>query len=212
MDPWLKEPMIRRSLVALICRADQTLHMPVSAVKIASGAARFTERRGHRLRVHGRASSHVVNVHIHFSKLLFVFADCGIEKFPVRLCIQHRQKRLQRLAHIAPNSEIDFAAPSQILNPDVNLRDLALCRQEFVVRKISAQEKQKIAFVDRLVSHPETDHAGHSHRHKDCHTRRTAFLGRYARPELSLSPQERLPHRGRSRIRCRRRAQLSCWS
>src|SRR5580704_16217695 len=39
MEPWLKEPIIRRSLVAFICRADQTLHMPVSAVKIASGAA-----------------------------------------------------------------------------------------------------------------------------------------------------------------------------
>src|SRR5580698_8792828 len=98
MDPWLKEPMMRRPLDGLTCRADQTLHMPVSTVKMASGAATSLS-----------------------------------------------------------------AAPSQTLSPDVDLRDLRLCRQEFVVREISAQEQQKVAFVDRLVTHPETDHAGHSH-------------------------------------------------
>src|SRR5580658_7246798 len=127
------------------------------------GSGNFTERGGDRLGMHGRTFSHVVNVHIHFSQLLFVFGERVGQKSSVRLCIQHRRQRLERLAHIAPNSKIDFAAPSQTLSPDVDLRDLRLCRQEFVVREISAQEQQKVAFVDRLVTHPETDHAGHSH-------------------------------------------------
>ena len=105
----------------------------------------------------------MVNVHIHLSNLLFVFADRGFQIFSVRLCVQHRHQRLQRFAHIAPNSEIEPASPSQTVNPDVDLRDLALRRQEFVVWKISAQEDQKVAFVDRLVSHPESNQTGHSH-------------------------------------------------
>src|ERR1700689_2815668 len=50
-----------------------------------------------------------------------------------------------------------------MVNPDVDLRDLALRRQEFVVWKISTQEDQKVAFMDRLVSHPETNQTGHAH-------------------------------------------------
>ena len=42
------------------------------------GRRNFTQRRCHGLRVHGRAFSHVVNVHIHLSNLLFVFADHGL--------------------------------------------------------------------------------------------------------------------------------------
>ena len=39
IDPWLNEPMIRRPFVARMYRDDQTLHIPVSAVKIASSDA-----------------------------------------------------------------------------------------------------------------------------------------------------------------------------
>ena len=39
IEPWLNEPIIRRSGVDLMNRADHTLHIPVSAVKIASFAA-----------------------------------------------------------------------------------------------------------------------------------------------------------------------------
>jgi hypothetical protein len=90
MDPWLNEPMSRRSLVALIYRADPTLHMPVSAVKIALGAATSLSAAAT-----GSGCMGVrFNVHIQFSKRLFVFAEHGIQEFSVRLCIQHRQQRL----------------------------------------------------------------------------------------------------------------------
>src|SRR5208282_6636503 len=39
IDPWVKDPMIRLSFVARTYRDDQTLHIPVSTVKTASGAA-----------------------------------------------------------------------------------------------------------------------------------------------------------------------------
>jgi hypothetical protein len=49
-----------------------------------------------------------------------------------------------------PQSEIQFASPAQIVDPDVDLDNLGLGWQEFVIGEISAQEQQQIAFVHRL--------------------------------------------------------------
>jgi len=99
----------------------------------------FTQCSRDWLRVHGCSFSNVIYVNIQFAKCIFVFCDHRIQERSVGLCFYHWQKRLNGFAYIAPNTEIQFASPAQMVDPDVNLDYLGLCWQEFVIREISAQ-------------------------------------------------------------------------
>ena len=80
MDPCVKEPINRRAFVARMYREDQTLHMPVSAVKMASSAAIVTKRGRHRFRVHRCPFPNVIYIDIQPPKCLFMFIEHRIQK------------------------------------------------------------------------------------------------------------------------------------
>ena len=63
---------------------------------------------------------------------------------------------------IADEAEIELAAPAEIFRADVDLRDLAVGREELLVGKIGAEHQQHVAGVHGRVARREADEAGHA--------------------------------------------------
>jgi hypothetical protein len=82
----------------------------------------------------------MLNTDVQVLHCLTMFAPHCVEEQTVFLRIDQRQKSARCLTHISQEAEIEFASPAEVINPDVNLRDLGLGRQKLVVREISALE------------------------------------------------------------------------
>ena len=141
----------------------------VSAAEDRIVRRNFTQCSRDWLRVHGCSFSNVIYVKHSICEVhLCIFCDHRIQERSVGLCFYYGQ-RLNGFAYIAPNTEIQLlASPAQMVDPyhfiRMSIPDyLGLCWQEFVIRKISAQEQQQIAFVHCLVGRAEAEQSAHSH-------------------------------------------------
>src|SRR3954469_359747 len=73
-----------------------------------------------------------------FARLLVV-RDRIVEMPAPNLGLQQWQQRLDGELDVADEAEIDLAAPAEIFRSDVDLRYLAVGREELLVREIGAE-------------------------------------------------------------------------
>ena len=82
----------------------------------------------------------------------------------VALLLEQRQQRRERRAHVADDAEIDRRAATDVLRPEIDLRDAdtAPSRIELAIGEVGPEHQQDVAVEHRVVAGREADQPGHA--------------------------------------------------
>jgi hypothetical protein len=96
-------------LVVAMYRADQTLHILLSAVKNRIACRDFVQGLRHGVGVHGAVLAKMTEVDVQFPRCVSMFVHHPIQKGRVFLAVDERQQRPCGLADLPPDPEVDGA-------------------------------------------------------------------------------------------------------
>ncbi len=92
----------------------------------------------------------------------FIMLERGFEEAAVRLAGQARQQRLDGLADVSCNAQVQRGTPAQCLWVAVDLDNFCVGRVELAIREVGAEHDQRVAVEHGVVAGAEADQAGHA--------------------------------------------------